>query len=670
MTAPSREPTGQSEPSEQIAAVTSWDDIDRLVNEVTAAARNCDAPARFHKFLIGKLVEFTGAIGGGIWECHADGTLHLICQSPASSFLDLQNFDARHGELLKDVLASGRFARWSFTDSRQETRTSLTFLVCPVLEDADPCALIELIESPAANPHRSRATQQLAEAMAELAGDFHRRFKLRELSRWRAEQNLLDEFLEAIHRGLDLDAVCYAIANEGRRFSGWDRVSVLFSKARRYRVGAISGVDTPDHRSSLVQSMERFVRQAAATGEPFWYDGESRELPPQIETSLQVFLDDSLARRVLVLPLPRDPLSTARAGSSAGAIVFEQFTAAPADSRMDPRPGWVALRAAPALRNALEHRDFPLFSLWSRIRQLPGIARIRQVPFMVVSLFVCITIAAVLTCVPADFYVEVPGELQPQVRREVFAPYDGVVQQVNVDQGSRVKAGQLLVQMRQSQIELDFTRVLGEMQTAKKQLDSIQATRLQRDRSNSDTRSSEEQLTSEEEELKKLVDGLEQQRAVLSAQKAELEVRSPIDGRVLTWEVRKSLEARPVQRGQILMTVADPSGPWILELRVPDEDVGYLLKARGPDGTKLPVQFLLATDPGTQYHGDATRMAMAPRIDEDRRARVSVTASIRETLAQPRAGATVVAKVYCGKRALGFVWFHDVIEAIQKYLLF
>ena len=33
-------------------------------------------------------------------------------------------------------------------------------------------------------------------------------------------------------------------------------------------------------------------------------------------------------------------------------------------------------------------------------------------------------------------------------------------------------------------------------------------------------------------------------------------------------------------------------------------------------------------------------------------------------------GATVTAKVYCGRRAIGYVWFHDLIAFIQSQILF
>jgi len=37
---------------------------------------------------------------------------------------------------------------------------------------------------------------------------------------------------------------------------------------------------------------------------------------------------------------------------------------------------------------------------------------------------------------------------------------------------------------------------------------------------------------------------------------------------------------------------------------------------------------------------------------------------------ESRTGSGVSAKIDCGKRSLGYVWFHDVIEFIQSKILF
>src|SRR5205085_11600542 len=107
----------------------------------------------------------------------------------------------------------------------------------------------------------------------------------------------------------------------------------------------------------------------------------------------------------------------------------------------------------------------------------------------------------------------------------------------------------------------------------------------------------------EEAGLRALLASLERQSKLLDEQQDALTIRSPIAGRILTWDLPQLLQNRPVQRGQVLMTVAETEGPWVLELHVPEKHVGALVSARQagdpklPDA-KLPVTFVMATDPG------------------------------------------------------------------------
>src|SRR5207248_2796584 len=175
----------------------------------------------------------------------------------------------------------------------------------------------------------------------------------------------------------------------------------------------------------------------------------------------------------------------------------------------------------------------------------------------------------------------------------------------------------------------------------------------------------------EEEEVKELLASLEKQYEILKAQQAELLVKRPIDGQVLTWNVDRLLESRPVQRGQGLLTMADLGGDWVLEMQVADDRIGHVFDAQRTLGRDLPVSFVLATDPGTTHHGRIDRIALAVETDEKNGPEALVTIGIdRDTIAGLRPGATVVPKIHCGRRAIGYVWLHGVWEAIQKRLLF
>ena len=61
---------------------------------------------------------------------------------------------------------------------------------------------------------------------------------------------------------------------------------------------------------------------------------------------------------------------------------------------------------------------------------------------------------------------------------------------------------------------------------------------------------------------------------------ADLELHSPIDGQIVTWDVKNRLEGRPVQKGQALLRVADPEGEWELDLHMPEDHMGFIDRAK------------------------------------------------------------------------------------------
>jgi len=116
--------------------------------------------------------------------------------------------------------------------------------------------------------------------------------------------------------------------------------------------------------------------------------------------------------------------------------------------------------------------------------------------------------------------------------------------------------------------------------------------------------------------------------------------------------------------------VADLQGPWQLELRVPDHRIAHILAAQREIGESLEVSFALATDPVRPLQGTVRRVGMRTEVTESEGAFVLATVDVnREEMSELIPGATVTAKVYCGRRAVGYVWLHDLIDAIQSWFL-
>jgi hypothetical protein len=162
--------------------------------------------------------------------------------------------------------------------------------------------------------------------------------------------------------------------------------------------------------------------------------------------------------------------------------------------------------------------------------------------------------------------------------------------------------------------------------------------------------------------------GLEAQLGVVREQKAALEVVSPLDGIVVTWDVQRQLGGRPVKRGDALVTVADTSGPWELLLEVPDRAAGHLVAAR-KNQERLLVSFQMGTEPGNVGHGVVAFVSPATELTEQSAPAVRVTVGLEDAnVASYRPGATVVARIHCGRRSLGYVWLHELWEAVRLRL--
>ena len=91
------------------------------------------------------------------------------------------------------------------------------------------------------------------------------------------------------------------------------------------------------------------------------------------------------------------------------------------------------------------------------------------------------------------------------------------------------------------------------------------------------------------------------------------------------------------------------------------------------------VPFILRTEPGKEYTWLVEEMHLASEVHGEEG--TSVLIKVRRNPDDDndkneidkkkfRAGAEVSAKVYCGRRSIGYVWLHDPIEFIQSRILF
>jgi multidrug efflux pump subunit AcrA (membrane-fusion protein) len=692
----------------------TWQELEEVFAALGHLARSSVAPPEFYRTVLDQSVRALSAVGGAVWLRAAGGTLQPVAQSnwPRAQFGDDEAGRRKHEALLAQAAADGRVVSIAPRSGRAGAETinptEHVLFVAPVkvasespaadgslkrsAQQASPgagttSAIIELLVRPDASPSTYRGYEQFLTAVCELAADYHAFAELRSLRQNEDYRTQLLRLGRDAHGQLNLTETAYAVANQGRGVVGCDRLSVLMARGRRCRLLATSGVSRIERRSGVARRLERVAKLVRRTDEPAFYaDGQSDALPPVAE-ALEQHAEESHARQVAAVPLRRpvprghdDDASENRARYRRLArpqfvLVAEQF-----DARGLERDRLVeaAEVCTSALYNAWEFDRLPFAWL---LRPLAGVKHqiTSHFPRTFVVLAALGAAVAALVMVPADFNVESTGTLQPIVRRDVFAPRGGLIDEVLVAHGADVEAGQPLVKMRDPTLELEMKRVDGELETARRQLDAVRTTRTNRairDANPSDAY----RLSAEEREIAQRLTNLRRELELLNYEREQLVVNAPIAGRIITWDLTHRLIARPVERGEVLVTIADLSAQWHLQLDVPDDRIGYVLAAQREIKPELPVRFRLSSDDREQHTGHISEVCQTANVESETGDAPSPTVLVNVALdklelsdaarRELRPGVSARAQIACGRRPLGYVWLHDIWDTAIEWVRF
>ena len=518
--------------------------------------------------------------------------------------------------------------------------------------------LPEVNSSDSLNENTDRFTQQHTHELA-CDQDFHRQFQ---------------DFCRELHFEPSLTSTPATIAAEYNRLFQSDRTWVLMASGTIWFVKAASGIPSFQRRAEVLRTLEHFVALIGRTKKPFhWSAGTSNSgLSPRVTEALDRYLDEAHICNIRVEPLLRpdiqDVAEVELPAAQINAIVVCEWFQPAHHSQSEVQ--WTAARqqAAIAFQNAFDWSQIPFAQALRRWRRAYS-WRFLSGWGLAISL---VSIAAVASAlIPISYTIEATGELKPLHQRHVFARSPGIVRTLAVSSGTEVSEGTTLLQLDSPELELEIRRAEGELQTAEKRIASIEASRLDFGLSAPDSANQMNSLAGELKEHQQKRDNLGRDLELLSLRRNELQVISPINGRVVTWDLEQLLLSRPVSRGQRLLTISDTEGPWELELRVLDEDSSDLFAAIHANPS-VPIEFVAVTMPDRIYSTTLKNVSETVEIrstgdSPSLLCRADVPESLEASAVE---GMSVRGRIHCGRRAAFVVVFGKLWRAIKENILF
>jgi len=691
-------------PLDSSPALRSELQIRTLLGEIARLSKQDIVPDEFHAEFLHRVVSALGAIGGALWILEGNA-LSLAYQINFKELHLQEDHHETHARLLNRLLHSSDTGTLlpphSGTEGEAGNPTDHLLIVCPIRTELEIVGLVEIIHRPEAPPAVQKSFVQFLAQTCHFATDYYKNRQLRHFGERQSLWTTLEDFTRTIHQSLEPRLTAYTIANEGRRLIGCDRVSVALRSGNACPITAVSGQDTVNKRSTTVQRLGKLAAAVLKAGEPIVYTGSTTDFPPQIERTLEKYVDESHSKMIAVVPLvhgkkenrEEQPHKRHPQECPFGVLIAEQIEDSQVTERTRKRIDIVAEHASSALGNALEHHRIFLLPLWKMLGKSQKLVVRETLPKTMAVTVVIVVLMAVLLFLPWQFQMHCTGTLEPIRRQRIYSPIDAEIKELFVDHNSRVEGplfdeegkmswtGTTLVELRCPDLESHEIRLLGEYRKIDEELVSLKRKLQDQDRRLSEYDRAD--LDGQQKKADVQLDTVRQQLEIFyHLQKPNLTITSPMDGVVVSWKVRERLvEKHPISRMQYVMEIADLEGDWQLELLMPEKRMGYIMEHRKRH-PELRVEFFLATHPHAKHYGTVTEIHDRAEVRSVSGSgdtgsgglnTVAIKVALDDRAALPPElypGAECSAKIDCGKRPLGYVLFYEVIAFVQKNVLF
>jgi hypothetical protein len=434
-----------------------------------------------------------------------------------------------------------------------------------------------------------------------------------------------------------------------------DRVTLLAASGPVFEIAGISGSDRFDRSLETPQALRQLsdvIFEVQTSGRSEWLTlEECRSGGRSLSDASSQILSEGGTSRVRAEQIA--PSDSASEKPTEWRYIAELFGSNPAPSEIH----WATCKEQ--IRRVL------LGAPSRRGGRVPFFTRVRK-SALVVGTLACLFVAGLI---PMDFEIDAAGEFAPVAEKKFFAPGNGIIEELSVSHESLVEDNQTLLRIHSPELSLRIQELLGELETERVRLSSLQRTRLSAENTSAG-RDGVEQALGGEQAVRQRITDLESRLQLLKSQEERLTLKAGRAGRVYRRNLQLDLKDRPVQQGDFLFDLIEEDSDWRLKLKVPEELVKYLPVGENGQITGTAVRFRFAAEPGNSQTATLQRLeeAVVHENSESHCVAYGIVdePSIASTMKFRQPGASVSARISCGRRAAGFVLFREFNEFVRE----
>src|SRR4051812_32747945 len=304
--------------------------IRKLVAEIADLAESDIQPAEFYVEFLNRAVAAVAASGGALWLLDNRGNLKLQQQLEfhLTGLLDGRTKTQPHDALLGCMIQASQpqiIPPGAGVEGvpGAGNPTNFALILAPLTVDKQVVGLVEILMDPTRRAATQKSTLRFVSDLCDLAGQYLKNRQMRQMMSQQRLWNQLEGFTHTIHASLDLRETAYAVANDGKRLVGCDRLSVAIKVGGRVVVEAISGQEVVEQRANLVRELTRLCRMVVKSGEDLVYTGNTEGFPPDIRDALEVYVDESGSKAVIITLLHKPEPDPSKEKVPFGCLVAE-----------------------------------------------------------------------------------------------------------------------------------------------------------------------------------------------------------------------------------------------------------------------------------------------------------------------------------------------------------